>query len=144
MRQSRGAASPIVSIIFLILVAVASIIVVFAWVSGLVSENPTDKPALSQKLKIDGIHVYDDGTYYDITIYIMNAGNEPISIKAAYIIDPSNNTIIAVNTTSLTVNEGSMTAIVVQDAFPDNTVGNYIAKVVTHDGIEALQAFSLS
>ena len=144
MHQSKGAASPIVSIIFLILIAVSSIIIVFGWFSGLASENPTNEPALRQKLKIDGIHVYDDGAYYDITIYVMNVGNEPVPVRAAYIIAPANNTVIAANTTSITLNGGSMTAITVQNALPNNAKGTYVAKIVSYDGIEAIQAFSLN
>ena len=145
MNRKRKGVSPIVSVILLILIAVAATVILFSWFSGTAGQNPTNEPALQERVKIDGVQVSDDGTNYDITIYIRNIGDVSVNITTAYIISASNGSVVATFSPSggLSITAGTTGSLTVDNAFANTATGVFIAKVVTSNGVEATYTFSV-
>jgi len=146
MYNKRKGISPIVSVILLILIAVAATVILFSWFSGTAGQNPTTEPGLQEKIKIDGVQVTEDSntSKYDITIYVRNIGDVAVTISNAYIINASSGSVVATATASSDVGAGSTTTVTVDDAFANTATGVFIAKVVTTNGVEATYTFSIS
>ncbi len=100
MRTLR-AVSPVVATALLVLIAVATAVILYLWVSGTVANQPTQQQVLREELKIDTASVYyntSDGNYY-FDIYVRNVGSATANITNIYILDANNGLVIYQNTT---------------------------------------------
>ena len=139
MSRFRGV-SPVVAVALLILVAVATTALLYAWVSGVAQERPAAEATLRERIKIDAADVDYDGTNINATIYVRNIGEVGVVIDAAYLVDPETGTILA-SSTNINQNLGvdQVSSITIPPQSPAGTVGDVVlVKVVTERGTEAL------
>ncbi len=145
MRTLR-AVSPVVATALLVLIAVATAVILYLWVSGTVANQPTQQQVLREELKIDTASVYyntSDSNYY-FDIYVRNVGSAVANITNIYILDANTGLVIFQNTTKNIFGEwiilvpGNYTEL--KHTFtPKITVpyGNpVIVKLTTRDGVE--------
>ena len=143
MTRKRKGVSPIVSVILLILIAVAATVILFSWFSGTAGQNPTNEPALQERIKIDGVQVTDDGSNYDITVYVRNIGEVSVSLSTLYIINATSGSVVGQTSVTGTIGPGDTTSVSINDVFANSVTGVFIAKVVTTNGVEATYTFSI-
>lgn len=135
MKPLRGI-SPVVATALLVLIAVAVSVLLYTWVSGTVTSQPTSSPGLEERIKIDAVNVTTAGG--TVTIYVHNLGNINATIKAAYLINANTGSIIASNTSvGVTIPPGNSSEVLITKvpSIPSGTT--VIAKVVTENGVEA-------
>ena len=135
----RKAVSPVIATLLLILIAVAASIIVYVWVTGYVGgATPQSTPEIMEKIKIDSVQVFDNGT---VAIYVRNIGDVNVNVGAAYILDPASGTVKASNPNANTVvNKGEVGIVRIGNT--NLTSGEvYVAKVVTENGVEAATVF---
>ncbi len=140
------AVSPVVATALLVLIAVATAVLLYLWVSGTVAAQPTQQKSLQEQLKVDALSVYynTSAQKYNVTAYIRNTGAVPANITRVYVI--YNNTIIAtgIPTTpdkaSVYIAPGQVLLANFTFKTDKSLVGRaVIVKFVTSDGVE-LQA----
>ncbi len=135
--KALRAVSPVVATALLVLIAVATAVLLYLWVSGTVSNQPTQQQALQEQLKIDVISVYYNTTAnkYNVTAYIRNVGPVPVNITAVYVI--YNNTIVASKNLAVDIAPGDTKLVNVTFTSKQNLVNRaVIVKFVTSDGVE--------
>ncbi|MEB3816943.1 MAG: hypothetical protein LRS46_03270 [Desulfurococcales archaeon] len=140
--RARRALSPIVSVILLILVAVGATVILYSWLSGAASNNPTQTGSLYERIKIDAVQV---GTSNNVSIYVSNIGKTSVTLVGAYIINATSGTTICHNTSlnSLKVPPGGSATVEIQSCDSiSGATGVFVAKVVTSNGIEATYTFT--
>ena len=149
MRRQLRALSPIVSVVLLILIAVAASVLIYTWMSGMAAQNPAEETSLKEKLKVEAVKV-ETGTYtvgntnytHKVDAYVRNLGQVPVKIVTIYIINASNGNVIQSNTTANVVIPAS--AIKPVTIYANLTAGYYVVKVVSEHGIEAVATFSVT
>ncbi len=145
MRTKRGV-SPVIATVLLILVAVAATVIIWTWVSGAASNNPTTQPALQEKITIDGVKY--DSTAQKATIYVTNLGQYDVNIASGYIIDATTSEVVCANTTSISPNNLPVT--IKPQSTGEIIIGNcglttgkpYVAKVITTNGVTSTYNFN--
>jgi len=139
MTRYRKAISPIIATILLVIIAVAAGVLIWVWVHGFATKNPTAQPALQERIKIEAVNVSDRV----ITVYVRNIGSVEVTITAAYLEDGVTGNTIASNTElseSIDIGEVAVLAEVFQNVVI--TSGKpYVVKVVTARGTEATYSF---
>lgn len=138
--RTLRAVSPVVATALLVLIAVATAAILYLWVSGIVTRQPSQQKALSEAIKIDAVS-YDSNNKV-LYVYVRNIGPTKVKISAAYAIDATTGSLIASNTsiTNVELDPGAVTVIQIGNAQNQVTipVGKpIIVKVVTADGVEA-------
>ena len=144
MSRFRGV-SPVVAVALLILVAVATTALLYAWVSGVAQERPAAEATLRERIKIDAVKIEKGIDNINITeIVIRNIGEASATITAIYLFDQETGNILFVNTTlgTNTVVAPGDTLELVNPAKPSggvSTVGvNTIMVIaVSESGVEA-------
>jgi len=138
--RTLRAVSPVVATALLVLIAVATAVLLYLWVSGTVTNQPTNNPALQEAIKIEAI--YND-TSPNVYAYIRNVGTVPANITAAYMINLDNGNITAQNLSiGVVIPQGNATRVLLfknADMTPGVT---YLVKVVTKNGVEATILFT--
>ncbi len=138
MRNRRGL-SPVVSVLLLILIAVAAAVIIYAWFSGAASKNPTNVPQLYERISIDAVKVNSTGTY----VFIRNIGSVSATIESAYLINATTNSVICSASSGQTIGPGSSLVIALTSCNSTNLPpGTYVAKVVTKSGVETTYTFT--
>ena len=129
--------SPVVATALLVLIAVSTAALLYLWVSGTVANQPTEEPAMHEKIKIDAVGY--NSTSNLTTIYVRNVGAVTANITAAYVIDSVTGNMVGSNTTlDVELPPGNVTTVTVNVTGSPLEVGKpYIVKVVTKDGVEA-------
>jgi FlaG/FlaF family flagellin (archaellin) len=136
MHRLRGI-SPVVATTLLILIAIATSVMLYVWLSGMVTSSTAGTEGLSQKFKIDTVYL-DSGE--NITIVVRNTGDVPVKITAVYVYW-SNGTLAANNTDlSATLNPGEVKPIDTGINVTDKDLENerVTVKVVSEYGVEAV------
>lgn len=144
MKRARRGVSPVIATVLLILVAVAATVIIWTWVSGASSNNPTTQPALQEKLVIDAVKtVKTNATTSTATIYVTNVGQVQANITAAFVLDGISGTVVCSgNLTSVVpLNPGGSDSVDVTGC--SFSPGHpYTAKVVSSRGISATYNFN--
>ena len=141
MKGKRGL-SPVVSVLLLILIAVAAAVIIYSWFSGAASKNPTNTPQLYERIKIEAVNVNMAGSTKYINVTIRNIGSSSVNISSVYIISASTNQVVCENTgLNFNISVGSVGTANVTCTSP-LTPGTYTAKVVTKSGITASYTFT--
>jgi len=134
-RTLRGI-SPVVATALLVLIAVAVSVLLYTWVSGTVSNQPTSSPSLQERITIDSVSYNpSSGT---LTVYVRNIGNIPVNLSTVYVINASNGEVIKENTsvTNIEIPPGSVGSVNVT-GLSLKSGSTIIVKVVTKDGVTA-------
>jgi flagellin-like protein len=136
--------SPIIATVILVLIAVASGVMLWLWVSGFASTTPAQQQALNERIRIDAVQVSTTGNTTTVTIYVRNIDNVNVTIGSAYILDTTG-VIKAANTTitGVTIKPNEVKTVLVKN-IPSGTLSTgyaYVAKVVTTNGVEATYTF---
>ena len=133
------AVSPVVATALLVLIAVATAVLLYLWVSGTVSNASTNNPALQESLKIEAVYNISKSVY----AYIRNTGNVPVNVTSAYLIELDNGNVTAVNMhINKIINAGNATKILLFNNAAIKKGVTYLVKVVTKDGVEATSLFT--
>ncbi len=139
----RKAVSPIVATVLLIIIAVAAGVLIWVWLHGFASKNPTTQPVLNEKIRIDSVKVTTSAGKYNVTVYVRNIGGVTTSITAVYLYDPATGTVIASNT-SINVQVTPGQVVTLYNAIENVALTSsyeYGVKVVTKDGVTATYTF---
>ena len=138
--RSLRAVSPVVATALLVLIAVATAVLLYLWVSGTVASQPTEQLTLREQLKIDAADIYFNTTAnaFNYTIYVRNVGSVPANITTIYVINANTSEVAYFNsslnfivpTGSVKELKGSFTSDKIK---PGDTV---IIKLVTQRGTE--------
>ena len=130
------AISPVVATALLVLIAIATAALLYLWVSGTVSNQPTEEPALHEKIKIEAVSY--DSTNDRVIISVRNVGSVQATVDAAYVIDSVTGAIVGNATgVNLQLGPGEVGTVTVSLATALTAGKPYIVKVVTKDGVEA-------
>ncbi len=134
------AVSPVVATALLVLIAVATAVLLYLWVSGTVAATPTQQQNLREEIKIDAVNITQLASGYNVSAYIRNVGQLPVNITELYVIDANTGSVIAVNTTinggkGLVLNPGQVGLAWVKASLSKGQA--IIVKAVTKDGVEA-------
>ena len=140
MNKSRNGVSPVIATVLLILVAVAATVIIWTWVSGAASNNPTAQPALQEKITIDAVQ-YDSGTG-TATIYVTNTGQVNVDIVSAFILNATTGTVVCGGPLTTPVSIAAQSSGQVQLTCTLTQGEPYVAKVVTANGISATYNFN--
>ena len=136
MRNRRGL-SPVVSVLLLILIAVAAAVIIYAWFSGAASKNPTNVPQLYERISIDAVKVNPN----NVTIYVRNIGSVDVNITSAYLMDAKSNAVLCSNTSlNVKVPAGTVENVTIRGC--TLSTGTYVAKVTTKSGVETTYTFT--
>ena len=96
------AISPVVATALLVLIAVAVSVLLYTWVSGTVSMQPTGSQAMQARLVIDDVSFNKSSN--KLTIYIRNVGSIPANLSAIYIVNATSGEALQSNTTAYVYN----------------------------------------
>jgi len=133
------AVSPVVATALLVLIAVATAVLLYLWVSGTVSNASTNNPALQESLKIEAVYNNSNKVY----AYIRNTGNVPVNVTTAYLIQLDTGNVVAANTSVKTIiNASDVKNVLLFNAATLKKGVTYLVKVVTKDGVEATSLFT--
>ncbi len=135
MRGLRGI-SPVVATALLVVIAIATAALLYLWVSGTVSNQPTEEPAMHERIKIESVSY--DKTNKQVTVYVRNVGTVTATVDAIYVIDAVNGTVVGsktdIDTTQVPGNVTEYNVGLDGTLTPGRP---YIVKAVTKDGVEA-------
>ena len=154
MKKSMKAISPIIATVLLILIAIATGVIIYAFATGWVGSR-TSNSGPSSMISIDAASIKGTATpkVYNVTVYVRNIGSSATNVSGIYIIDPSTGNILGGNTTATNFAVGGSTSN------PDLSLGpnqvkeiscnittttslkngySYQIKVTTTDGSEAV------
>ena len=140
MTRIRRGVSPVIATVLLILVAVAATVIIWTWVSGAASNNPTAQPALQEKITIDAVQYI--GANNTAIVYITNTGQVNVDIVSAYILNATTGTVVCGGplTTPVSISAQSSGKVLLNCVL---TAGEpYVAKAVTANGISATYNFN--
>lgn len=138
----KSGVSPIIATMILILIATAAGVLLWIWVSGYVSDNPSTHSALNERIKIEAIKVDVGSDKTNITIYVRNIGSATVTISSGYILDANGNLIVGGSVNSTMIRPGEVKYVIISTSGQVLMKGNvYIAKIVTQKGTESLYSF---
>jgi len=139
----RRGVSPIVATVLLIIIAVAAGVLIWVWLHGFASKNPTVQPVLNEKIRIDSVQINYNSKGYNVTVFVRNIGGVTANITAVYLYDPATGTVIKSNTSvGVTIAPGQVIELYKAITLAKLTSGyEYGVKVVTKDGVTATYTF---
>ena len=115
MLRSKKAISPILATLLLIVIAVASIVVTYAWVMTYMSSAGQQAGVL---LKKDAPCLWQSG---NITIYVRNTGTSDAEIDAVYVNSEPQSNVVYVEATTIVRKDGGTITIVVTYPYENGT-----------------------
>ena len=132
--------SPVVATALLVLIAVATAALLYLWVMGTVSNQPTSEPTFNDRIIVESVGV--DGSN-NLVVYVRNVGSNTVNVSAAYVIDSVNNQLKGSNTSvNLQLQPGKVGEVIIDGVGSSLEAGKpYIVKVATLTGVEASYTF---
>jgi flagellin-like protein len=102
--RSRRSISDIVAVVLLIVIAIAAAVIIYMWLSGLISSVHTSTSATQVKLEITGAKVtYNSAASgYNVTAYLYNPPGSPSTSITLGELVFTNGTVICTNSSSNT------------------------------------------
>jgi len=103
MKASKKAISPIIATVLLILIAIATGVIIYAFATGWVGSRISNSGP-SSMISIDAASIRStiETNVYNVTVYVRNIGSSATNISGIYIIDPSTGNILGGNTSTST------------------------------------------
>ena len=134
MIKSKKGISPILATLLLIVIAVAAVIVTYAWVITFTETTTGNAGAL---LKHENVRFYESGSKY-VEIVVRNTGTGDAQVDTVYIGTSSSNlitqTTVSYDPSSAIVAAGDTLNVTVPLDWIDGT--NYYFKISTEEGFE--------
>jgi len=134
MIKSKKGISPILATLLLIVIAVAAVIVTYAWVITFTENTTNNAGAL---LKQENVRFYtDEGTGY-VEIVVRNTGTGDAQVDTVYFGTSSSNLMtqtVTYSPTTAIVAAGDTLTITMEYDWEDGT--NYYFKITTEEGFE--------
>ena len=132
--KSKKGISPILATLLLIVIAVAAVIVTYAWVMTFTASTTNQAGAI---LKVDNVRFYNDGA--NIEIIIRNSGTSDAQVDTVYagttVSNLETQTAVAYSPSSLgIVTAGSTLNVTITYDWTDGTT--YHFKMTTEEGFE--------
>jgi len=103
--RSRRSISDIVAVVLLIVIAIAAAVIIYMWLSGLISSVHTSTSLTQVKLEITGANVTYIGNsknIFNVTAYVYNPPGSPSTSIALGELEFTNGTLICTNSSSNT------------------------------------------
>lgn len=128
---------PILASLLLVLIAVASVVLIYFWVSSLQSQvvvgsNPVQ---LGEKAKVESVQISGQ----ELVIYVRNIGDAAMNVSAIFIYDSKGNLITSnILSTPVAVQPGEVKTVAVKLPSISGTV---TVKIATKRGVEAYYTF---
>jgi len=139
----RRGISPVIAAVLLVIISVAAGVLVWTWISGFATRNPTAQPTLEERIRIEAVNISGSGGTYKITVYVRNIGSKLVNITSAYIIDVNGSVVFSNTTLNVDIAPGDVKPIPVKDTSISLKPGySYTIKVVTLNGAEATYRFN--
>ncbi len=140
-RKARKGISPIIATVLLILIAIATGVIIYAFATGWVGSRMGNSGPTSM-ISIDAASINKSSSNYTISVYVRNIGTTPTNISALYLIDQSSGTQIKANITSNSLQVSPNNVIKVDGNVSTTLITlksgqSYTIKVVTTDGAYA-------
>ncbi len=139
-RHLRKGISPIIATVLLILIAIATGLLIYAFATGWVGSRTSTGTGPSSSITIEAASIYSNGT---VVAYVRNIGGVPTNVSAVYVTELSNGTVYA-NTSSNKIvsggnpiNPGEVKKVVADTDLSPKAGYSYEIKVVTSDGASA-------
>ncbi len=133
--------SPIVATIVLILISLAASLILWTWISNMISQTTTSSEIyfLNERVRIEAVSTQSNV----VKVYVRNLMNNDVRIGAVYVINGTSGVAIAQNLTSVTIEGGNVAEIVISLKMVLSP-GIYIVKVTTVRGYEASYVFAVA
>ena len=132
--RSRRSISDIVAVVLLIVIAIAAAVIIYMWLSGLISSVHTSTSATQVKLEITGASVTpssSSGSPYTVTASVYNPPASPTVSIATAELEFTNGTLIcstplttAIITTTTSSTSGTTTTTTTITAIPPSSSAN--------------------
>jgi hypothetical protein len=107
--RSRRSISDIVAVVLLIVIAIAAAVIIYMWLSGLISSIHTSTSVTQVKLEITGANVtyvnnlhYSSVKGFNVTAYVYNPPGSPSTSITLAELEFTNGTLICTNSSSNT------------------------------------------
>jgi flagellin-like protein len=131
--KSKKGISPILATLLLIVIAVAAVIVTYAWVMTFTESTTSQAGAV---LKVDNVRFYNSGN--NIEIIVRNSGTGDAQVDTVYAGTTASNlatqTDVTYSPTSQIVTAGSTLNVTITYDWTDGTT--YHFKITTNEGFE--------
>ena len=140
----RKAVSPVIAVLLIVAISVATSILVYTWYMGLIGPlQGSGGTEVKQQLIMEAYSFYDTGNYPNLNIYVRNVGSTPLKIAQIYfdgkpltkltsnypVLNPGESHVIYLNRT------GGSGDWVWRGLPPNPTPGSsHLLKIVTGDG----------
>ena len=129
--KSKKGISPILATLLLIVIAVAAVIVTYAWVMTFTGSTTSQAGAV---LKLDNVRFYTDGNDDKIDITVRNTGTGEAQIDTVYVGTSASNLQVTVHTGTDIIEAGSTTTVTMTYDWTDGTT--YYFNIITEEGFE--------
>ena len=114
--RSRRSISDIVAVVLLIVIAIAAAVIIYMWLSGLISSIHTSTSVTQVKLEITGANVtyvnnlhYSSVKGFNVTAYVYNPPGSPSTSITLAELEFTNGTLICSNRTYEVTSSGTAT-----------------------------------
>ncbi len=138
IRKSRKGISPIIATVLLILIAIATGVIIYAFATGWVGSRITSSgPSSMISIDTASISYTNDDTKYNVTVYVRNLGATPVNISGLYLVDLSSDKVLGASTSINTqINPNQVAKISSNLTLVGNLTSGYSyqIKVTTTDG----------
>jgi len=141
--KSKGI-SPVIGVLLLIIIAVASAVLTYFWVSGYMGQlKATSSPAtLQEKIRIEAVEYRP--SYNTLAIWVRNIGDVRVRIYGAYLIDHTGTVIRYRTGWYHDLNPGEVYDYWLRPVYSSDLRDGetYLVKIVTTKGTEATYTFT--
>ncbi len=138
-KGNKKAVSEIVAVIMLMLIAIASSVLIYLWLTSLIGSVHANNPTLYEKIQITSVSIYPG---YNITAYVENTGSIKVTISSLSVINANNGNALFVTTSfesssTNTISPGNVGKIVTTSTPSISSGTPVIIQVTTSNGVIA-------
>jgi len=135
--MARKGVSPVLASLFLVVIAAATAVITYIWVSSYLGSagRGVEAPQFRELLKVEGVRV-EGGS---VVVTVRNIGSAKATLRAAYLMKEG--VAVASETLKVELEPGQAVDVKVSAQVPP---GSYTVKIVTATGVEAIAPLPLS
>jgi len=138
-RYLRKGISPLIATVLLILIAISTGLLIYAFATGWIGSRTSLGAGPSSSIAIDAAYLNLNKTdeVCNVTVYVRNVGSVPANVTALYVTEVATGKVYANTTLNKTINPGGVEEVSVNLTFTPNPGYSYEIKVITADGATA-------